>query len=72
MNDEDNNNEQQKWTAADIAVYILYTLAMFVFLFWAIYLVSREKKNDERIIHFLYAIILSPIYVLSHYLNNIF
>lgn len=59
-------------TSKEIAVYVLYSIAMIVFLVWAIYLVSKEKKNDERVIHFLYATILSPIYVLSYYFNEVF
>lgn len=69
---ENYKKEEEKTTKNSIALYVLYTLSIIVFLVWAVYLVTREKKSDERVIHFLYAIILSPIYVLSYYLNEIY
>lgn len=69
---ENYKEEEQKTNKNSTALYVLYTLSIIVFLVWAIYLVTREKRNDERVIHFLYAIILSPIYVLSYYLNEIY
>lgn len=66
------DNETPNPTARSIALSIAYILLILLFLVWAVYLVSTEKKSDERVIHFLYAIILSPIYVLSHYLNEIY
>jgi hypothetical protein len=69
------NYEKEKKSnvsSQDIAVYVLYAIAMVVFLIWALYLVANEPKNEERVVHFLYAIILSPIYVLAHYINDIY
>lgn len=66
------NYEEEEIPKKGIALNIFYTFALVLFLVWAIYLVTREKKNNERVIHFLYAIVLSPIYVLSYYLNEIY
>lgn len=71
-NQETFSTSSEKEEKNNTALYVLYTLSIIVFLVWAVYLVSREEKSDERVIHFLYAIILSPIYVLSYYLNEIY
>jgi hypothetical protein len=64
--------EQPRLTKSSLTMIIIYSMTVLLFLVWAIYLVRYEKKSDERTLHFLYAIILSPIYVLSYYLNEIF
>lgn len=65
-------HEKDHPSKKSVTIVILYSIAIFFFLIWAVYLVSQEKKNDERIVSFVYAIILSPVYVLSYYLNEIF
>jgi hypothetical protein len=50
---------------------ILYAIILLIFLIWAVFLVLAMKKSNERILHLFFAIIASPLYVISYYLNNI-
>lgn len=51
-----------------LTVYILLTLAIFI---WAIVLAFQLKKGSERILHLLLAMIASPLYIISYYLNGL-
>lgn len=48
---------------------VLYLILFFVFLFWAVTLAFKLKKSSERVIHLIFAIMTSPLYIICYYLN---
>lgn len=48
---------------------IAYSVILIIFIVWALILVSRMNGGDNRVLHYVFAFLFSPIYVLSHYLN---
>jgi hypothetical protein len=50
---------------------IIYSLLYFLFLVWAIILAMRIQDREHRMLHMVFAIGASPLYVLSHYVANI-
>lgn len=54
-----------------VGITIMYFLLFILFLVWALYLAMKVQISSERIIHIIFAILLSPLYVISYYLNNL-
>ena len=50
---------------------IIYALLYFLFLVWAIILAMRVQDREHRMLHMVFAIGASPLYVLSHYIADI-
>ena len=45
----------------------IVSILMLFFSIWAIILAMRVQDKEQRIIHFIFAIALGPIYVLCYY-----
>ena len=48
---------------------LFYFILATIFLFWALVLSYQCPKSANRILHILFALLASPLYVLSYYLN---
>ena len=62
----DTYRDEQKMTSGTMYVYLLLVLVFFI---WALMLAMRLKHGNERILHLVVAMIASPLYVISYYLN---
>lgn len=61
------NREQNMKSAGNwIWVYLVIHL---VFLFWGVMLASKVQPGPYRTMHMMFALLFSPVYVLSHYLG---
>jgi len=65
------NNYYYNQPQMPIGITILYFLLFILFIVWALYLAMKVKMSPERIIHIIFAIIVSPLYIISYYLNNL-
>ena len=45
----------------------IISILMLVFTIWAILLAMKVQDKEQRVIHFIFAIALGPIYVLCYY-----
>lgn len=63
-----NYNDESKLPQGSMVVYLVI---MILFLIWALVLAFQLKKGNERLLHLLFALIASPIYVIAYYLNSI-
>lgn len=64
----DNYKEENKMKTTTGAITI-YAILMFILFVWALVLAFRLKKGSERLLHLIVAMIVSPLYILSYYLN---
>ena len=48
----------------------VYTVLWAIFIVWAIMLVVKMPPGPEKIVHMVFAIIFSPVYVLAYYLSS--
>jgi len=48
---------------------LMYLILATIFLVWALMLSYQCPKSSNRILHILFALLASPLYVLSYYLN---
>jgi len=48
----------------------IFSIIVLVFYLWALLLASKVKDKEHRIMHFVFAILTGPIYVLSYYISN--
>lgn len=48
---------------------IFYLVLALLFLVWALVLAYEPKRSQERLLHIFVALLASPLYVLSYYLN---
>jgi uncharacterized membrane protein len=48
----------------------IFSIIVLVFYLWALLLASKVKDKEHRIMHFVFAILTGPIYVLSYYVSN--
>ena len=48
----------------------IFSIIVLVFYLWALLLASKVKDKEQRIIHFIFAILTGPIYVISYYISN--
>lgn len=62
-NNEDALNSMGPW----LYVYVLLGLIFFV---WAIMLAMKVPQGSQRVLHLVLAILVSPVYVISHYLGE--
>lgn len=62
----DSYNEQRKVSTGYMLFYLI--LALF-FLVWALILAYQPKRSQERLLHLFLALLASPLYVLSYYMN---
>lgn len=61
-NDKENMKKAKPW------MYV-YAVLWAVFLIWGIFLAMQVTPGHERIEHLVFAILFSPVYVLSYYLG---
>jgi hypothetical protein len=47
----------------------VYSILFITFFFWAIILAMRLPNSPNKIIHLVFAIVFSPIYVISYYIS---
>lgn len=59
--------DERKVSSATMTIYFIL---MLIFFIWALVLAFGMKRGNERLLHIILAMILSPIYVISYYLNN--
>lgn len=53
-------------------IVIVYFLAIVGFIIWAVCLALKVPKNDtNRPLHIFLAIIASPFYIISYYVNKL-
>lgn len=52
-------------------IMVIYLVIFIILLLWAIYLAMKIKPSPERVVHIFFALIASPIYILSFYLNTL-
>lgn len=64
----ENYNEDRKMSTGYMTFYLVLGL---VFLVWALVLAYEPKRSHERLLHIFVALLASPLYVLSYYLNNL-
>lgn len=62
----DTYRDEQKMSSGTMGIYLLLVLVLFV---WALVLAFRLKRGNERLLHILVAMLASPIYIISYYLN---
>ena len=48
---------------------IVYMVLWVIFFLWALFLAMQVPPGDGRTIHLVFAMLASPVYVLSHYLS---
>ena len=49
----------------------LILLAIYmIFIVWALLLASKVSDSDGRKLHFVLALLFSPVYIISYYLGN--
>lgn len=48
---------------------IMYLVVFIVLFLWALYLAMKLKPSSERIAHIFFAMLFSPVYIISYYLN---
>lgn len=65
------NYKEEKKTSAQVSTgtMTIYAILMLILFIWAIVLAFQVKKGSERILHLLAAMILSPLYIISYYVN---
>lgn len=74
-NNQDDFNVAMREAINQIAVkdelpwMYVYSIVWFIFLFWALTLALKMPK-EQRLIHLIFAIMFSPVYILSYYLNR--
>ena len=61
-----NNKENIKKSKPWMYVYLVLWL---IFFLWAIILALQVPEGSDRVKHLVFAIVFSPVYVLSYYLN---
>jgi bacteriorhodopsin len=61
-----NNQQAVKQAGAWMWVYLVLYLVFFV---WAILLAMQVAQGPDRTVHLVFAVVFSPLYVLSHYLG---
>jgi len=48
---------------------IIYTIIWSMFLIWAVIL-AMQVSSDQKVLHIILAILVAPIYVISHYVSS--
>lgn len=48
----------------------LMAMIYMIFLFWAIILAMKVQNNENKILHMIFALLASPVYILSYYLSQ--
>jgi hypothetical protein len=61
-----NNKDAMKKAGPWVYVYIVLYLVFFV---WALLLAMQNPAGPSRIVHLVFAMVFSPIYVISYYLG---
>lgn len=63
-----NNKQDMKKVQGVLGVWLALYVIFFV---WAVILALKVQNPEHRIVHLVFAMIASPIYVLAYYLRNI-
>ncbi len=49
----------------------IYMVVHFILLFWGVMLALNSQPPENRVVHIVLAMLFSPLYVLSHYINQL-
>jgi len=49
----------------------IYIVIHFILLFWGVMLALNSQPPENRVVHIVLAMVFSPLYVLSYYINKI-
>ena len=63
------HNEKEDIKKAGAWVYV-YLVLWVIFFVWALTLAMKVPPGPEKVEHLVFAMVFSPIYVLSHYIAN--
>lgn len=63
-NNQDAIEKSQNW-------FLVYMLFMLGFLLWGVTLAMKMPKGPERIVHLVFSMVASPVYVLAYYLGEV-
>ena len=58
----------QRMYSVNMAVYAVVHL---ILLFWGVMLALNSQPPENRVVHIILAILFSPLYVLSYYVNSL-
>lgn len=61
-----NNKDAMKKAGPWVLVYSILYLVFFV---WALMLAMQVPPGENRIVHLVFAMVFSPVYVLAHYIG---
>ena len=60
----------KKNTPSKTVQLIIFLIAI-ALIFWALMLASRVNvPSDQKVMHFVLALVFSPVYIISYYLSN--
>lgn len=62
----DTYGEERKVSTGAMTLYLVLVLVFFI---WALILAFQLKRGNDRLLHLFVAMIGSPLYVISYYLN---
>lgn len=62
-NSDENLNEAKPW------LYV-YVVLWVIFLLWAMMLAMQVPAGSERVLHVVFAIVFSPIYVIANLISK--
>ncbi len=49
----------------------IYIVIHFILLFWGVMLALNSQPPENRVVHIVLAMLFSPLYVLSYYINQL-
>lgn len=55
----------------DKASLFLYVVILFIMIVWAISIAMKMPPSSDRIMHLVFAMLFSPIYIISYYLSRL-
>lgn len=66
MYNQNNKNDIEMMYSTNMA---LYAIVYVILLFWAVMLALNSQPPENRVFHIILAMLFSPLYVLSYYVN---
>ena len=61
-NNKENYKKNKPWMYVSLVLWI-------IFFIWAIMLAMKMPQGPERVVHLVFAMVFSPLYVISYYLG---
>ena len=62
-NRQENVKKMQPWM-------LVYSVIYLIFFIWAIILALKVPEGPDKILHLVFAILVSPVYVISYYIGG--